>query len=45
MGDGKKGRLIPQGETNVFVSGGENGVKREFKRTLSYVTEGERSHD
>ena len=46
MGDGKKGRIIPQGETNVFVSRRENGVKgRTHEGPMSYVTKGDRSHD
>ena len=39
-----KGGSVLEGRP-MSVSGGENGVKREFMRALLYATEGERSHD
>ena len=41
---GRKGGSVLKGRP-VSVSGGENGVKREFKRALLYATKEERSHD
>ena len=41
MGDGKKVRIIPQGDTNVFVSRGENGVKENSRGPCVICDRGE----